>query len=108
MPPEQHDESIQEVEPVAVMITLKEHLDALQAEENRKAPSERRPVPTLAELAEAVNISRQGMYNFAGGDVKLVNRELLADIINELQRRGFTTDVPDLLKAYPQNKVIRQ
>lgn len=93
---------------MTVVITLREHLDALQAEENRKPPSERRPVPSIPELADAVNLSRQGMYNFASGEVKLVNRELLSDIINVLQQRGFATDVSDLLKAYPQSKVVNQ
>lgn len=95
----------QENEPVAVIITLKEHLAQLEAEESRRPPRDRRQVPTLSELAEAVSISRQGMYNFASGDVRLVNRELLAAIINELRAKGFPTDVSDLLKAYPASTV---
>jgi DNA-binding Xre family transcriptional regulator len=102
---QEESESTQEIEPVAVIITLKEHLARLEAEETKRAPAHRRHVPTVPELAEAVNISRQGMYNFATGDVKLVNRELLAAIINELQARGFPTEVGDLLKAYPASAV---
>lgn len=105
MQPSEGIEKTQESEPVAVIITLKEHLAQLEAEEARRPPRERRPVPTLSELAEAVKISRQGMYNFASGDVRLVNRDLLAAIINELRAKGFPTDVADLLTAYPASAV---
>jgi hypothetical protein len=105
MQPQDDELTTREIEPVAVIITLREHLAQLEAQEAQRPPKHRRHVPTLTELAEAINLSRQGMYNFASGDVKLVNRELLAAIINELRARGFATDVTDLLKAFPASAV---
>lgn len=78
---------------------------ALEAEGGRRPPSQRRPVLDLPELAEAIGFSRQGMYNFAGGDLKMVNLSTLSAIINELRGRGFPTDVGDILVAYPSDTV---
>lgn len=90
---------------MTVTVTLREHIAKLEAEEAQKPPAQRRSVPTLSELAEAAGITRQGMYNIAGGNIKMVNLEILSAVINEFRRRGFSADVSDLLTAYPQSLV---
>lgn len=90
---------------MTVVITIKEHLARLEAQETQRPPNQRRPVPSMAELAEAAGITRQGMYNFASGSVKMVNLEILSAVINELLRRGFPADVSDLLTAYPASTI---
>lgn len=98
-------ELVPDLEPVTVRITLKEHLAKLEAAEALNPPGQRRSVPSLSELAEAVGITRQGMYNIAGGNIKMINLEILSELINEFRRRGFSADVSDLLTAYPESLV---
>jgi DNA-binding Xre family transcriptional regulator len=90
---------------VAVVITLKEHLTALEKAENDKPPLHRRHVPTIPELAEAAGMSRQALYNIINGQIKQINLETLASIIDALTIRGFSVDVPDLIKTYPKSEV---
>lgn len=83
-----------------VKLALRDLLILLEAGEVGKPPSKRRAVPSLTELAEAANISRQGMVYFSE-EAKRVNLETLAIVLYELRRRGFEVEVGDLLREYP-------
>lgn len=104
----EHASQRQEITPVAVIITLKEFITRLEAQEAAKPPRDRRAVPTIPELAEAADITRQGMYNFASGKIKMMNLDILSAVINEFRRRGFEVDVADLLTAFPADSVRHQ
>jgi DNA-binding phage protein len=88
-------------EQLTVQMTLTDHLKRLDVAEFSKPLGERRPIPTIAELAEAAGMSRQGMYKLASNRVASVRFEVLASIMMELRQRGFPTDVSDLITAYP-------
>lgn len=90
-----------EIIDVTIRVTLKEHLIALEALESQKPPEERYPVPTLAELIKASGVSRATLYNMAGNYVNSANLVVLSAIMSDLRRRGFPTQVSDLLTAYP-------
>lgn len=90
---------------VSVQITLREHLAYLEAAEASKWPNQRKEVPGIPDLAAAAGVSRQAMYNIASRQVKMINLEILSAIINELRRRGFDTEIADLLTAYPVEAV---
>jgi DNA-binding Xre family transcriptional regulator len=82
-----------------IRVTLKEHLQQLEASEAVKHPSQRRDVPSIPELAEAAGVTRATLYNLPS--VQSVNLKLLDRIIDELNRQGFETELTDLLTTYP-------
>jgi DNA-binding Xre family transcriptional regulator len=86
---------------MTIVLTLGDYLKKLEGIESDKPPAQRRPVPSVAELAEAAEVHRATMYNMVNGQVKLVNLESLSAVFNELRDRGFEVDVSDLLKAFP-------
>lgn len=90
---------------VLIRVTLNEHLQHLAGEEAQKLPSKRRRVPNLSELADEIGVHRVTLSNLANNKVKLFNAETLALIINTLRRRGFETELHDILKAYPEEEV---
>lgn len=87
--------------PVSVQVSLREYLIQLEASESIKPPHERRAVPSLPSLAAAAGFTRQGLYNLAGGNIKMLNLEVLSKVMNELRRHGFPVEVSHLLTAYP-------
>lgn len=106
MPSELTDSPSQgRIDLVSVQITLREHLAHLEASEASKWPNQRKEVPGIPDLAAAAGVSRQAMYNIASRQVKMINLEILSAIINELRRRGFATEVSDLLTAYPLDAI---
>lgn len=90
---------------VRVIMSLKKYLTTLEAAEYEKPPSQRRHVPTLAELADVSGVTRQGFYAFAKEEAQLVNLNTLSLVISELRKQGFQAEVGDLLIAYPANLV---
>lgn len=88
-----------------IRVTLNEHLQHLAGEEAQKLPSQRRPVPNLSELADDIGVHRVTLTNLANNKAKLLNVETLGLIINALRDRGFASDLPDILKAYPVGEV---
>jgi transcriptional regulator with XRE-family HTH domain len=81
---------------MAIRVILKAYLDKLRGEEGRKPEGERREVPTIKELAEAVGVSRTWLSQLANGRERMVNLDILGDVAEELRRRGFAVEVGDL------------
>ena len=84
-----------------ISIQLNAYLSRLKGNEGYKQKTQRRQVPTYGELAEEVGISPVTMSRIANGHVKQLNLDTADSIINALRRRGFTTDINDLLVYYP-------
>ncbi|RMG89292.1 MAG: hypothetical protein D6706_21655 [Chloroflexi bacterium] len=80
-----------------VLVNLKPYLAHLELEERAKPEEQRRPIPTLAELAEVVKLHRLSFYRIANNQISKLDLDVLAGIIAELRRRGFDTDVGDVL-----------
>jgi DNA-binding Xre family transcriptional regulator len=80
-----------------VEIQLDAYLDRLKGAEGYQRVSERRQVPTYVELANESGISPVTLSRIANGHIKQLNLSVLASIITSLRRRGFATDVSDLL-----------
>jgi hypothetical protein len=86
---------------VSIRVTIRDYLDMLEGLEAQNPPHKRRPIPTITDLADAVNTSRVALSNIANSNVKLLNLRILAAVLSELRRRGFKTKLSDLLTAYP-------
>lgn len=86
-------------------VTLKKHLANLRtAERIQRAPlssAERRAasaVPSLTQLATICRVSGVTMTKFANNRQTDVNRDILAGVKMELERRGYPTAFDDLLE----------
>jgi hypothetical protein len=82
---------------VIVYIRLKPFLQQLATSERNKPEAQRRPVPELRELAEAVGITPQAMSNIVNGNIKFLNLTVAGQIITEIRRRGFKMELNDLM-----------
>ncbi len=80
-----------------VEIQLDAYLERLKATEKQQPIRERRQVPTYLELANESGISPVTLSRIANGHIKQLNLSVLDSLITSLRRRGFATDVGDLL-----------
>jgi hypothetical protein len=76
---------------------LGDHLRELKTAENLRPESQRRPVPTVVELAELVGVHPNTMNDYANGHVVRYNLHMGSKVLRELKRRGFDTTVTDLI-----------
>lgn len=88
-----------------MVINLKAYLKELEGAELRKPDYERKNVPTLKDLAEAVGIHEVTMVNIANGNIKLLNLETASKIIDAMRVRGFEMETTDLVAYQPGAKV---
>jgi len=88
---------------VVLQVTLQDHLKRLEVAEFSKPSHQRRKIPNVPELARITGITRQSMYNLAANRIDRVSLKTLSVVMSELRRRGFPTEVSDLLTAYPAN-----
>jgi DNA-binding Xre family transcriptional regulator len=93
---------IKEGEAIFVHVTLASYLQELAGVEGRKPAHQRRSVPTITELADTIGISRVALSNLANDNKKLLNAETLGAVLTELRRRGFKTELSDILTAYAE------
>lgn len=82
-------------------VTLKEYLAKLDTLESTKPEGQRRPVPTIVELAQAVGVHPITLNDYANNHIVRFNLKTGAKIIDELRRRGFRADVSDILAYRP-------
>lgn len=79
-----------------IEITLKAYFAQLEADELRKPAHQRRPVPSIPEMAEAIGISRVHLHRLFTGKAQNVNIKTAGKIIGEMRRRGFNMEITDL------------
>ncbi|MBA3531045.1 MAG: hypothetical protein H0T73_03880 [Ardenticatenales bacterium] len=90
---------------IAIVIRLGDYLKRLEGQEADKLPSERRKIPSVAELADATGVHRATMYNLLASNVKNANLTLLSAVVNDLKRRGFNPQLEDVFAMYPAREV---
>lgn len=88
-----------------IRISLDNCLADLEAAETKKPPTQRRHVPTVAELSKAVGITRATLYKMMNGTTRKVSLDILASLLVELQTRGFEVECSDLIKGYKTEAV---
>jgi DNA-binding Xre family transcriptional regulator len=87
-----------------VAIQLDAYLDRLKGEEGYKRADERRSVPSYIDLATESGISPVTLSRIANGHIKQLNLSVLDSLIASLRRRGFPTDISDLLAYHHDNE----
>lgn len=85
-------------------IRLKSYLDELAAAEEAKPEAQRRQVPTMKEIAEAVDYNPVSMSRLATGKIRSLNLELASKIIDEVRRWGFPMETTDLVVYRPSKQ----
>ena len=90
-----------EIEDANMVVTLKAYLNKLAAIEKAKPESQRRHVPTMAEIASDVGISKNSISIIASNNVKRLNLKVASKIIATIQARGFPMMLTDLLVYIP-------
>ncbi len=79
-------------------VKLGDYIKKLKATEKRKPQEKRLSVPTFKQLSEVAGISASNLSHIANGHVRSLNLDIAASIITEMRRRGFDTEITDILK----------
>jgi hypothetical protein len=82
-------------------IRLGPYLEELALAEKAKPEGQRRLVPTMRDIAEAIGYNPVSMSRLATGKIGSLNFKLGAAIIDEVRRWGFPMEVPDLIAYKP-------
>ncbi len=88
-----------------IRVILREYLLRLQVAEFDKPLDERRPIPTLTDIAREAGVTRAAMSYLANGKGKLVNLDNISRSIEFLRIKGFDTELADLLVVEHQPPV---
>ncbi len=82
-----------------VYVQLDAYLHRLRAIEGRKPKNKRRLVPTMTELADTIGVARITLWRLAQGRTKSFNLDVASAILSEMWKRGFDTEIGDLLRV---------
>lgn len=81
-----------------LVMNFKAYLTRLRADELAKPEGQRKPIPTLTELAKEIDVTRSQLSRFIGGKVSKIDRKMGGALIAAMRRRGFDTKITDLLR----------
>lgn len=74
------------------VVTLNSHLSHL------REVSPGADVPSIKQLAESIGVSTTALSRIANNHVTCINRQTIAAVIHDLRRRGFDTQVADVVR----------
>lgn len=78
-------------------VNIKPYLETLKLNERHKPEGEKLKVPSITELAEVAGLHRNSYRRLAQDQTSEVNKDAVAKTIAELRRRGFNTEINDIL-----------
>jgi DNA-binding Xre family transcriptional regulator len=82
-------------------IRLGSYLAETEELERRKPEGQRRPVPTITELASAAGVNKATVSRLLSGETGALNLDMGRAIFDELYRRGFQPSPGDLIAYRP-------
>lgn len=84
---------------MTVKVKVKEYIDNLKNEEQKKPLYQQRPIPSPADMARAAKVGRQTIHSFLGRKShRRVDLVLLDSIIAQLRGYGYDTKLTDVLE----------
>lgn len=84
---------------MTVRVKVKEYIDSLTEEEEKKPLYQRKPIPTAVDIAKAAGVPRQTVHGFLNRDQhKRVDLDLLDNIIAMFRGYGHNTQLTDVLE----------
>ena len=85
----------------SMFVTFGAYLDNLKTQEKLKPPTQRQPVPTLKDLAEAVGVHQVTLTNIATGHIERLSLDVARRVMDEMWRLGFKPEITDFIKYVP-------
>jgi hypothetical protein len=84
-------------------IVFRDYYTSVEAAERAKPPGERRYVPTLGEIADAIGINQVTLSKLMSGRIRALNLDTGGKIIQTMRRYGFEMTERDLLVYTPDD-----
>ncbi len=81
-----------------INVQLGYYLKRLRAFERRKPANAQRDVPTVSELADIIGVNPNRLFRLIHGHTRSLNFDMAADIMVEMWKRGFDTEITDILR----------
>jgi hypothetical protein len=85
------------LEGATMKVTFKEYLDDLVRVEKRKPATEQREIPSMEEIAGAVDIHPVSFSRIVNNNVKRLNLDTMGKVIAYMRGRGFSMQTTDFL-----------
>ncbi len=79
-------------------IQLASYLRRIRAIERRKPKEQRLSVPSMKELSKVAGIGLTSISRMANGHTRSLNLDVASAIMTEMWKRGFETEITDILK----------
>lgn len=86
-----------------IVVTLKSYLASLEEQERMKPLSDRRIVPTLADISKNTGLHYTGLSRFANHHTSRVHFDTADAIIKAVRDYGFSMTLCDLLQFREDN-----
>jgi hypothetical protein len=93
-----------------LFVTFSSYLDKIRSEQGQLPPDQRKPVPTIRELAHAINTKNESkihemtLYNIVNNNIQLLNLQTARMMMDEMHNRGFNINISDFLKYIPPHQ----
>lgn len=84
-------------------IVFRDYYDRLETTERAKPPGQRRYVPTLGEIADAVGIHEVTLSKLLSGRIRSLNLDTGGKIIQTMRGYGFEMSETDLINFVPSD-----
>jgi hypothetical protein len=98
------NDNVEQCEKGAMYITFKEYLQQMESLEKSRPKEQRRRIPSIVALAEAIGVHPATLSNIANNNVVRFTLETGAAIIDEMRRRGFAMEASDLVGYRPADE----
>lgn len=85
----------------SLFITFSAYLDELKAQEKQKPPGQRRDVPTIKDLAQAVGVHQVTLTNIASDNIDRLSLKVARAVLDEMWHRGFRPQLTDFMRYIP-------
>jgi pentatricopeptide repeat protein len=93
--------SIEHKQEGSLYITFGAYLDGLKVAEKQKPPEQRKPIPTIKELADVVGVHQVTLTNIVTGHIDRLSIDTARKVMDEMWRRGFRPEITDFIKYVP-------
>jgi hypothetical protein len=84
-------------------IVFRDYMNRIEAAERAKPPGERRYVPTMGEIAEAIGINQVTLSKLMSGKIRALNLDTGGKIMQTMRRYGFDMAETDLIAFVPES-----
>jgi hypothetical protein len=89
-----------------VFVNILTYLQELKRNQTAKPKDERLEVPTLAEIAERIGMTRESFSRVANNQTRYIDKEAWGVVLDFLRERGFSSaDIADVFIYKPRDQI---